>query len=72
MTLADAAPVTIPTRLKVDDALQVGDIVTVDDVRWKIRAMSRSGTTRLQSMNTSNVDIWWTTTVDTLPKRANR
>lgn len=72
MTLADAAPVTIPTRLKVDDPLQVGDIVTVDDVRWKIRAMSRTGTARLQSMNTSNADIWWTTTVGTLPKRENR
>lgn len=71
MSLVDVAPATIPTRSKTDP-LRVGDIVTVDGVRWKIRAMSRSGTTRLQSMNTIHVDIWWTTRVDTLPERDNR
>lgn len=72
MTLADVAPATIPTRLKPEEKWQVGDVVTVDSVRWKLRAISNSGRVVASSMNTSNVEIWWDTTLDILPKRETR
>ncbi|QLD10922.1 hypothetical protein [Microbacterium oleivorans] len=69
MSVLDAAPVTIPTRTKPIDVWQVGDIVTVGATRWKFRAISRAGKAVLSSMNTSNVEVWWDTTLDLLPKR---
>ncbi len=69
MTLVDVAPVTIPTKQNPDDRWRPGDIVTVDGVRWKLRAISAKGKVVASSMNTSNADIWWETTLDHLPTK---
>ncbi|GAA3009300.1 hypothetical protein [Microbacterium aurantiacum] len=71
MTVTDVAPPTIPTRTNPDD-WHVDEIVTTDDgTRWKIRALNPgSGRVVLSSMNVTNADIWWNTTVDKLPGKA--
>lgn len=47
---------------------RVGDPVTVGDVRWIIRILSR-GTVELESANTVNHGIWWKTTLSNLPEK---
>lgn len=72
MTGIDSPIMTLPPRTLTAGRPEwhVGEAVTVDRVRWIIRAINhKTGKVVLASSNTVNADIWWNTTIDKLPEK---
>lgn len=56
---------------KITPRWEVGEAVVVNKTRWIIRALNyTTGRVALASSNTTNHAIWWSTTIDALPRKA--